>query len=213
MLDICIAALTALLCFCCFGWGVGRHFRNETAMPLGMRLLSLGSLAALLWFLARLAVDGLSAAWPLAILMMLASLGLFWCAVRATRTQRLTLAFDGDAPVFLHRHGPYGYVRHPFYSAYMLFWIATSLSSPGLVQWLAPAALCCVYVYAARREEEKFSKSSLAAQYRLYRQSTGMLFPLLWRDPRASQLWRDPRAWAILRRRPAPSRVVPLPRD
>ena len=144
MLDICIAALTALLCFGCFACGVSHHCRNGTAMPLGMRLLSLGSLAALLWFLARLGLDGLPAVWPLAILMMLASLGLFWCALLATRTQRLTLAFDGDAPVFLHRHGRYG----------MLFWIATSLSSPGLTQWLAPAALYCAYVHAARKEED-----------------------------------------------------------
>ncbi|WP_428391212.1 methyltransferase family protein [Lichenicoccus sp.] len=204
MLIVCIAALTGLLCFCSFTWGVSRHFRHDSAMPRGMRLLSYGSLAALLWFLVRLATDGPSPAWPLAIVLMLAALGLFWSAVHATRRQRLTLAFSSDAPMFLHRHGPYAYVRHPFYSAYSLFWIATSLSSPGVIQWLAPVALVWAYVHAARTEERKFANSPLATDYRLYQHSTGMLFPLL---------WRDARSWAIVRGGPAANPVDRWRRD
>ena len=204
MLIVCIAALTALLCFCSFAWGVSRHFRHDAAMPRGMRLLSYGSLAALLWFLVRLAVQGLSPAWPLAIVLMLAALGLFWSTVHATRTQRLTLAFCADTPMFLHRHGPYAFVRHPFYSAYILFWIATSLSSPGIIQWLAPVALGCAYVHAARMEERKFANSPLATDYRLYQHGTGLMLPLL---------WRDPRSWAIVPSRPSANQADHRRRD
>ncbi len=172
-----LVAAASVIGFGSFAWGVQRHFRRGDAMPRRMRWLSCASLLALLWFLLRIVRDGVAGAWPIALTLMLAASALFWAAIGATRARRPTLAFDDDVPAFLYQHGPYRLIRHPFYSAYIVFWIATSLATPGLISWLVPIVFGLVYIDAARREERKFASSALSAQYHLYRERTGMMWP------------------------------------
>ncbi len=177
----------AVLCVACFGsfaWAVKGHFRSRGSAPTGMRVISVASLASMAWFLERLLVDDLASYWVIAAAMVVVAFGLFWWTVRTTELRRLTLAFDDDQPTFLNRQGPYRWIRHPFYASYILFWIATSLATPGVLSWVVPVCFMAIYVVAATKEESKFEASSLAPEYSRYRSCTGMLLPFSWRWPK-----------------------------
>ncbi len=166
----------ASLCFAAFSWGVKKHFRSTGAMPLGMKITSLLSLALFAAFLWR-AAQGVSFTWFLAIALFSASLAVFAAAIAASRRTPPTLAFDTDRPAFLLQNGPYRFVRHPFYLAYVLFWLGTAAATNGWLSWLAPAVMTALYIEAAVREERKFADSSLAQAYRAYRIRAGMFWP------------------------------------
>ena len=174
-----ITLLTGMLGVCCFtafSWGVKGHFRKTGAMPAGMKLTSALSLLGFAWFLFHL-TGGVSQAWPLVVVVFAGSLALFTWAVRATRHTPPTLAFDTDAPSFLLHHGPYRFVRHPFYLAYVMFWVGTALAAPTLLAWAAPLVMTSLYFHAASREERKFARSELSAAYSAYRAQAGMFLP------------------------------------
>ncbi len=178
-MNILTTALTgfdATLCFAVFSWGVKGHFRSTGAMPLGMKLtsaLSLALFAAFLWHLRQ----GPALYWPVAIVLFTMSLAVFAAAIVASRRTPPTLAFDTDSPSFLLRHGPYRYVRHPFYLAYVLFWFGTAIAVHALAGWLAPVLMTGLYIEAATREERKFANSELADAYAAYRAKAGMFWP------------------------------------
>ena len=174
-------AILSVICFGSFAWAVKSHFRSRGPVPKGMRLISVASLAALAWFLERLLVHDLTSYWVVAAAMVVAAFGLFWWAIRTTKFQRPTLAFEDDQPTFLLQQGPYRWIRHPFYASYVLFWVATSLATPGLLPWVVPVSFVAIYVVAATKEERKFETSSLAPEYSRYRSGTGMLLPFSWR--------------------------------
>jgi protein-S-isoprenylcysteine O-methyltransferase Ste14 len=165
------------LCFAAFSWGVKGHFRRTGRIPAGTILISVLTVAGFGWFAAHIVATPLSAAWPAALALFGAALALFFWTVRATRQTPPTLAFDTDSPAFLLRHGPYQYVRHPFYLSYLLFWTGTAVAFTGLASWLAPAVMLAVYWNAASREEQKFAASDFRAAYAAYRRQAGMFLP------------------------------------
>lgn len=166
----------AAICFAAFVWGVKAHFRSTGDMPAGMKLTSALSTALFIAFLWNLH-DGASNLWLLALTLFTASFATFAAAIAASRKTPPTLAYDDDSPNFLLNHGPYRYVRHPFYLAYVLFWFGTAIATHGLAGWLAPAIMTTLYVHAATREERKFANSELAAAYAAYRTRAGLFWP------------------------------------
>ena len=176
MLTTAITGFAATLCFAAFSWGVKKHFRSTGAMPPGMKITSLLSLtlfAAFVWHIAQ----GASGLWLVSLGLFSASLTVFAAAVAASRYTPPTLAFDTDAPNFLLQHGPYRYVRHPFYLAYVLFWLGTAVAVQGVLGWAAPVLMTALYIEAASREERKFASSELSGAYKAYRARAGMFWP------------------------------------
>jgi protein-S-isoprenylcysteine O-methyltransferase Ste14 len=171
-----VTGLDATVCFAAFVWGVKAHFRSTGAMPAGMKLTSGLSTALFIAFLWHMH-GGSSDLWPLALTLFTTAFAVFAAAIVASRSTPPTLAYDTDRPSFLLNNGPYRYVRHPFYLAYVLFWFGTAIATPGLAGWLAPAIMTTLYLHAASREERKFANSELAAAYAAYRAHTGMLLP------------------------------------
>ena len=178
-MHIAATALTGLFgtaCFAAFSWGVKGHFRQTGSMPMGMKVTSGLSLALFAWFLLHLTA-GVGPAWPLAILLFSVAISVFFWAIRATRRTPPTLAFDTDAPSFLLQQGPYQFVRHPFYLAYLMFWVGTAVIAHGILPWAAPAVMFSLYTYAASREENKFANSAMSDAYAAYRARAGMFLP------------------------------------
>ncbi len=103
---------------------------------------------------------------------------IFFAAKAATIAKPLDFAMSVKAPTQFVTHGPYRYIRHPFYSAYCAAWIASLIQ---LQSWYA-AAICAVlisiYIRTALREESAFKKSTFAKEYEIYVERTGMLIPL-----------------------------------
>ncbi len=164
------------ICFAAFAWGIKGHFRSTGAVPSGMKLTATLSAAGFVWFIWRL-TSGVASGWPMAVLLFAGALAMFGWSIRATWRTPPTLAFDNDAPSFLLHHGPYRYVRHPFYLAYLLFWVGTAAATHGLLGWIVPVLAVALYFHAAAREEQKFAKSGLNEAYASYREQAGMFFP------------------------------------
>ena len=91
----------------------------------------------------------------------------------------LRLAFDAENPDTLVMEGPYKYLRHPFYTSYLIFWVGWAIAIWSPWTLLPLAVLVSIYVVAAKGEEQKFSNSPLAAQYEAYRKRAGMFWPRL----------------------------------
>ncbi len=175
MVDTLFVSGTA--CFASFSWGVKKHFRSTGKMPAGMQLISLLSFAGYLSFLVRLMLQPVIGGAIASLGLFLLSLALFNWTISATKRTPPTLAFDTDKPVFLLLHGPYQYVRHPFYLSYMLFWTGTALAFSSTLGWLTPLVMLLVYQHAAQREEHKFAQSDFAADYAKYQRRAGMFLP------------------------------------
>lgn len=173
-----ITGILGFTCFAAFSWGVKGHFRSTGAMPPGMKLTSALSLAGFAWFLWHL-TSGVSQAWPVALVLFAGALGVFTWAILATRRTPPTLAFDTDQPSFLLHHGPYRFVRHPFYLAYLIFWVGTAAAAQTMLAWATPALMAMLYFHAATREEQKFATSELSTAYAAYRAKAGMFLPRL----------------------------------
>jgi protein-S-isoprenylcysteine O-methyltransferase Ste14 len=93
-----------------------------------------------------------------------------------------SFAGNNDLPQFVHRAGPYAYVRNPFYLSYLLAEIATVLVWPSVWGVVVVVLMVAYFQWLARFEEEKFARSPVAAEYAAYKAATGRLVPRLRRS-------------------------------
>lgn len=130
------------------------------------------------------------AASVLDVVGMLATVGAIALIAATIATHRVPLALwhqDGErnAPAHIVTYGPYGWVRHPFYVAFILLAIGGALIARDTVT-LAALPLCLLSLdWTARREEKKLLASSLGDEYGAYRERTGRFVPRLenaWRS-------------------------------
>lgn len=107
------------------------------------------------------------------------ALALFVWAAWTNRGRKLGLAFAGAVPAHVQSSGPYGLVRHPFYTSYLLAFLGGALAAG--TPWLVPVVLAggLTYWRAARDEERAFERSPLADAYRRYAAGVGMFLPRL----------------------------------
>ena len=75
--------------------------------------------------------------------------------------------------------GPYGFVRHPMYSASLMIWLATPLA---LGSWISlPGFALLIPVYVLRLlDEERFLKRNLPGYTKYCRRTPFRLVPFLW---------------------------------
>ena len=165
-----------------FAWARRYFFVKTDSTPKSRRGLGpLGTIFAIL-VLSSLALNGDAAdenRASAAMLLFGVSLALFWRSVWEYRGRRPRIAFSGHGPGELVTGGPYRLVRHPFYVAYMLFWIGGAVAVPNWLTISAIAVMGYLYFNAARAEEAEIVDSPLGPIYEDYRRRTGMFFPRL----------------------------------
>ena len=158
-------------------WALRGHFASST-MTGGARAISGGALLAFLVMLLLLwTLDQPIGAQLVGIVIMVASLALFWAAVRASSAARLRFAFDEALPQSLVTIGPYQRIRHPFYSSYLVFWLGWAIATWSPWALLPVAIMATLYTIAARYEENLLSRSEMAPAYAAYRQQAGLFWP------------------------------------
>jgi protein-S-isoprenylcysteine O-methyltransferase Ste14 len=169
----------AFLCHASFAWGSVRHFNlNGRIRHYQRRMLLLTGACGLVQLHVILAMN--RASLPHFVLgcgLLLSSLLLFWWSVWASGRQSLDLFFANRIPESLLAHGPYRFIRHPFYTAYSLAWVGGTVAANQPLLLLTVVLNVAIYVKAARLEERRFSQSSLAPAYRAYQRRTGMFWP------------------------------------
>ena len=186
-LELSIPFVGKLALLAGFGWNVflftralRTGFTRPEGVPLLMRALAVcGTIATLIdgWLLWTSATT-LSFA-LMSLLLLAASQLVFRAAVNATAQHKLSLAFSSDVPTQLNQTGIYRRVRHPFYLAYTLTWLAAAIATRQVGALVALVVMLTFYITAAGREERKFFGSQLAADYRAYQNRAGMFFPKL----------------------------------
>lgn len=162
-----------------YTWSVSAHF-NSPKTPDGAKIISAAvALTGILYMLALWMIRQPQAAQITGLLLQFASIALFWWAISASKNARLRFAFDKEAPASLLQDGPYAYVRHPFYTSYILFWTGWAIATWSLWALLPLGFLIMIYVRAAQGEERNFSATSFAAEYEQYRRRAGLFWPKL----------------------------------
>jgi len=118
--------------------------------------------------------------WAIAgIAMYVAATLLFLSALEAARRVPLPRTFvDDPLPKALVTGGPFAVIRHPFYLAYSLAWLAAPVATHGPLVTLFALIAIAGYVLAARREERQL-EDRFGEAYRTYKLGTGMLLPSL----------------------------------
>ena len=164
----------------CFTWGTARHFSRRAGKLAGASAISVLSLADFAVFLWQVIHGALGRAWLWSCSLFVCAVALWLWAVLTSRATPPTLAFTNDRPNFLLAHGPYRFVRHPFYVAYMMFWIGAAIATRSLWNWALAVMIGTFYWLAACYEERKFASSGLAADYRAYTRRTGRFLPRIW---------------------------------
>ncbi|UMM09463.1 isoprenylcysteine carboxylmethyltransferase family protein [Gluconobacter frateurii] len=179
-MSIFLILVLSALNFLSFSWGVRGHFQMGNGMPFPMKVLSACSLVFYGIFLISMKSAHLDT-WVLAgtTFLFVSALALFWWTIATTRRNRPDVAHHEAAPHQLYCNGPYRIVRHPFYLAYLLFWIGTAVSA-GAWQWLGAILFTVWYGLLAYQEERRFIQSDLGDIYADYQRKSWMLFPVPW---------------------------------
>jgi protein-S-isoprenylcysteine O-methyltransferase Ste14 len=151
------------------------HFGG--ALKSGGRLVSVASLlgyAAIVYSIATR--DGAPVWAALGVILQSLSVFLFgWC-IGTSGKRNLSLAFSENCSPRLVTEGPYALVRHPFYTSYLVFWLAGIVVAPTIFTALAFVLLAAIYVYAARREDAVLAQR-FQGEYPQWRKVTGAFLP------------------------------------
>ncbi|HEX6162180.1 MAG TPA: isoprenylcysteine carboxylmethyltransferase family protein [Vicinamibacterales bacterium] len=120
--------------------------------------------------------------WAIAgIAMYVAATLLFLSALEAARRVPMPRTFVVDPmPTALVTSGPFAIIRHPFYLAYSIAWLAAPVATHG--PFITLFALIAIGMYAvAARREERLLEDRFGEAYRAYKLGTGMVVPSLGR--------------------------------
>lgn len=181
----------AAAAFASFAWGMRWHFRSPGGLsPAARRTAALGALSTAVHGYGLAAHDE---GWPIVGLILYGgSAGLFWWAVAVSR-ERLRACFCGGGETEVILAGPYRWIRHPFYTAYGLAWLAGVVSTWWWPALMLAAAMCRIYWQAARGEEAALEQGPAGARYQEYQRKAGRFWPASWRGYALGEVRISPR--------------------
>ncbi len=161
----------------CHSWSLRYHF-NMPKVPSGMKVISTFVIfSAIILTYLSFSLEQPTIVQMLGFGLMIFSFLLFWITIRESSKAKLPSAFDEKLPHGLLKTGPYAYVRHPFYTSYLIQWIGWAIAT-WVIWAIVPVVFMTVtYWNAARDEEDKFSKTDMADEYREFMANTGRFFP------------------------------------
>lgn len=174
-----LVTLVGLSTLLAYAWSLRAHFVRDAA-TMGFKAIS--------WAVAASALLFLYLTWfqpqpPWAqiagLALQLLAGGLFAAAIKASRSARLRFAFDPEHPHSLVETGPYRYIRHPFYTSYVLFWAGWAVATWSILGLISFIVLLVLYIRAASMEERNFAASPMAETYAAYKTRTGFFWPRL----------------------------------
>lgn len=167
-----------------FTWARIAVFRIDGATPRGVRLIEVAAASSIAVGLGLVATRGDASGWQdlAAALLAGASAALFGWGLHTIPRLQFTAAFSDDPPTTLVTRGPYRYIRHPFYVAYVMAHALPLVATGSPWAWPGLLAMAAIYASAARQEERKFLASPMAAAWREHQRRTGWFLPR-WRTP------------------------------
>jgi protein-S-isoprenylcysteine O-methyltransferase Ste14 len=174
-----LLSLSGIAGFGFFAWGVRRHFVGDKTPRAMQVIFALSLIGMAVFFFAILRTSAPDWRRAAGFCLHLLAIVLFGWAVLATRRNRPAIAFAGDRPAHVFRSGPYSYIRHPFYTSYLLFWLGCAVATSSPVMLIIFLSLAVIYTIAALGEQRSFSRSALREEYESYLKDTGFFWPKL----------------------------------
>jgi protein-S-isoprenylcysteine O-methyltransferase Ste14 len=113
----------------------------------------------------------------LGLVLYMLAVGLFLWSAITIRGADFALAFSASPPRAVLATGPYRWVRHPFYLAYSMTWIAGTIVCRSVVLLATVVVMLWFYIDAARQEEHQFLSGSLREGYLAYKAKVGVFGP------------------------------------
>lgn len=177
---------TCILCIAVFDignfiWGMTQFFSRPTKIPLKAKLFAiLNGIFCVLHLACIARVQTISVLTGVSsIIIYLVAGSLFWWSIWATHKKPPAVMYMNNVPQTIFTGGPYSLIRHPFYTAYILYWLGGVIATQYL--WLITTVACItsIYYWAAKGEEQMILSGQNSSAYREYLQSTGMFFPRL----------------------------------
>ena len=171
----------ALACFASFYWSVIGVFRRPEGgfSPL-YRVLQVSSAWTWAYSIYVIAVStkfSVLNQLP-ALVLIAASLWIFWKTRHWIRDKDFAIVFNNESPSHLETNGPFRWVRHPFYSSYLLCYFSVFLFTLDIVMGITFLFMTSLYFKALKDEEKKFrTGDSFSEAYSSYSKTTGALFP------------------------------------
>jgi protein-S-isoprenylcysteine O-methyltransferase Ste14 len=162
-----------------FAWGLRGHFVGEKTPGAVHVINALSVTASAVFLFAVWKTDVPNWRRAVGFLLHLSAISLFVSAILATRQNRPALAFAGKRPNHVFSWGPYAYIRHPFYTAYLLFWLGCVVATSSFVMVVLFVSLATIYTLAALGEERNFLRSSMRDEFEAFRNTTGFFWPKL----------------------------------
>ncbi|WP_290063108.1 methyltransferase family protein [Amycolatopsis solani] len=114
-----------------------------------------------------------------AVVPSVASVALMFFAWGTHRTPLAHFHQRDDAPVRIVTHGAYRRIRHPFYSSYLLVYLAAVLLFPHVVTLALFGYVVLMFNVTAAGEERRLAGSRFGAEYRAYLTHTRRFLPRL----------------------------------
>jgi protein-S-isoprenylcysteine O-methyltransferase Ste14 len=106
-----------------------------------------------------------------------ASTALIFYTIGTHRTPVALWHQEEDEPQSIVTHGAYRRIRHPFYTSYLLAFVAALAVFPDLVLFGLSVYTLAILNHTARKEERRLCASTFGADYRTYMTGTGRFFP------------------------------------
>ncbi|NET56816.1 MAG: isoprenylcysteine carboxylmethyltransferase family protein [Symploca sp. SIO2E6] len=177
----CSALILLTICCLSFSWGSAVLFARPEGATKGFSLnFLLDSVLMIIQFIAIIKAENSNLIiGVIGLNIYIISLALFWWAVKTTKDKPLSLCYSQDLPSYIITTGPYKLIRNPFYTSYLLPMLAGVLVTDQLWLLITLVVMLIPLYKAACQEEAKFSDSSFAAEYKAYKERTGMFLPNL----------------------------------
>ena len=176
MLDFFVI-LSAVAFFASQVWSSASHFVTSDLQLAAKFVIA----KVVFGLLALMAIVVVYAQPPVAqlvgILLIWLALLLFWLTVRETRQAQLRAVFTKEMPGSLVQTGPYAYVRHPFYTSYLTYWLGLAFASWSILGAVLFVVTFSIYWRAAGAEEAKFLSTDMAETYREFAATRSRFFP------------------------------------
>lgn len=115
----------------------------------------------------------------LAVVVAVASITLIGLTIGVHRVPLALWHQQNDAPVELVTWGPYARIRHPFYTSFLLAFLAAILVLPHYLTLLTWVYSSITLTMTAKREERRLMASAYGDQYIRYYRRSGRFLPRL----------------------------------
>jgi protein-S-isoprenylcysteine O-methyltransferase Ste14 len=175
-----LAILLSLLNFALIG-ALPRVFFRPGTLNRNWWLTATPLFAMATLLLARLmssTASGAVVSWPAAVVLAAASIALIRTTIGVHRVPLALWHQHNDRAHDLVTHGPYAYVRHPFYSAFLLALAGAVAAAPSALT-LIIAMLGAVQLHRTAVGEERRLRAQFGMAYVTYMQRTGRFLPVM----------------------------------